>query len=102
MASVVLLPEKKERHTFATQLAGDAVPVRRGASSAGWRRSGKQTTVQVVVGQTVRQRPRQSRRSCPAEVVANRTGTQAATGADSPMAQSLRLQTQDLSNFTHG
>nr|AAN05197.1 RC124 [Ruegeria sp. PR1b] len=98
----VFLPEQRQGHSGPAQLAMHMRPVRLGIGRGCIRRwSREQQRFQRRIRQIIRQRPRQTRPCCPADILADRRAPDTNAVAHFPGRQAACPQPQGFSDLPH-
>ena len=101
----VFVPQQQQGHALAPKFLVDVRPVGDAPVPGlppGLRRRREQTTLQVGLGQVVRQRPAEADPVQPGQIVAGGVVGDAADTFDLPVAQALPVQPEDLPDLAHG
>ena len=99
----IFLPQNHHRHARPLQLARQGRPVRFDPSSLARLHAGpaEQPKFQSLVGDVLRERPRQPRRRRPFQVVLDRRARHAQTPPDLPRAHPTMVKSQQCSQLSH-
>ena len=99
----IFLPKDHHRHARPLQLARQGRPIRLDPTPlAGLdSRAPEQPQLQGVVGHVIRQRPRQSRRCRPFQIVLDRRPRHAQTSPDLARAHPAMVKSQQMSQLSH-
>lgn len=101
MPTPVLLPQQRQRHARALQFTVDHRPVRLGKLPPLQRDLREKPALKSRLINAIGQRPRQTRRLCPVQVVPDTAAANPETGRNPPPRQPRRIKPQYICDLPH-